>query len=291
MKRLWSTRTIGLLALTLALAGCGDAAPVPLARYLEHVEIQAETDAQRTALAQAFDDMLRLRPEQLRAARVTGRSAIRCRSCCAITSSRPSRWPWRTTSSIRRRAMRESELLSEPSGGSCQIRGGAYAELPHSFERDRGADHQWHELLLALSKRYRHRAGARQSARGTQGLLCLVPGRRARLAAHSSTGCAHWLLHQLSRKSGGGPTCLEGYPIRVTSVAVGRAAVVVGHVRANDIYVTPTLDHTGLVVRVTPPAKPGGVPGITIRHDSSAQGKVAENDFATYFHGHGNFYR
>lgn len=69
MKRLWSTRTIGFLALTLALAGCGDAAPVPLARYLEHVEIQAETDAQRTALAQAFDDMLRLRPEQLRAAR------------------------------------------------------------------------------------------------------------------------------------------------------------------------------------------------------------------------------
>lgn len=105
------------------------------------------------------------------------------------------------------------------------------------------------------------------------------------------TGCAHWLLHQLSRKSGGGPTCLEGYPIRVTSVTVGRAAVVVGNVRANDIYVTPTLDHTGLVVRVTPPAKPGGVPGITIRHDSSAQGKVAENDFATYFHGHGNFYR
>jgi hypothetical protein len=105
------------------------------------------------------------------------------------------------------------------------------------------------------------------------------------------TGCAHWLLHQLSRKSGSGPTCLEGYPIRVNAVTEGRMPVPVANVRPNDIYVSPTADHTGLVIRVTPPAAPGGVPGITIRHDSSAQGRVAENEFATYFHGHGTFYR
>jgi hypothetical protein len=84
---------------------------------------------------------------------------------------------------------------------------------------------------------------------------------------------------------------LEGHPIRVSSVSVGRARVAVATVRVNDIYVTPAADHTGLVIAVTPSAKPGGVPGITIRHDSSAQGRVAENEFATYFHGHGTFYR
>jgi hypothetical protein len=105
------------------------------------------------------------------------------------------------------------------------------------------------------------------------------------------TGCAHWLLHQLGRKTGGGPTCLEGYPVRVASVIVGRTAVSVMNVHVNDIYVTPTRDHTGLVIGVTPPAQRGGTPGITIRHDSSAQGRVAEDEFATYFHGNGSFYR
>jgi len=105
------------------------------------------------------------------------------------------------------------------------------------------------------------------------------------------TGCAHWLLHQLGRKSGGGPTCLEGYPIRMSSVSVGRVPVAVANVRVKDIYVSPSADHTGLVIKVTPAAKPGGNPGITIRHDSSAQGRVAENDFSTYFHGRGSFYR
>jgi hypothetical protein len=105
------------------------------------------------------------------------------------------------------------------------------------------------------------------------------------------TGCAHWLLHQLNRRTGGGPTCLEGFPTRVSAVTVGRTAVALPDVRVDDIYVTPSADHTGLVVKVTAPATRGGTPSITIRHDSSAQGHVAENDFATYFHGHGNFYR
>lgn len=105
------------------------------------------------------------------------------------------------------------------------------------------------------------------------------------------TGCAHWVLHQLGRKTGGGPTCLAGHPIRVSAVTVGRTRVAVADVRVNDIYVTPAADHTGLVIAVTPPARAGENPRITIRHDSSRQGHVSDNDFATHFHGHGNFYR
>lgn len=104
------------------------------------------------------------------------------------------------------------------------------------------------------------------------------------------TGCAHWLMHQLNRKTGGGPTCLEGFPIRVSAVSVGRRPVAVANVQVNDIYVTPSGDHTGLVVSVRA-ATAGGNPTITIRHDSSGQGRVAENEFATYFHGRGSFFR
>jgi len=55
--------------IALALTACASAPPVALARYLEHAEIQAETDAQRATLGRAFDDMLQLQPEKLRAAR------------------------------------------------------------------------------------------------------------------------------------------------------------------------------------------------------------------------------
>jgi hypothetical protein len=105
------------------------------------------------------------------------------------------------------------------------------------------------------------------------------------------TGCAHWVLHQLNRTTGGGPTCLLGYPIRVNAVTVGRRRVELADVQVNDIYVSPTADHTGLVIRVVPATTRGAAPSITIRHDSSGQGRVAENEFATYFHGHGTFYR
>jgi hypothetical protein len=105
------------------------------------------------------------------------------------------------------------------------------------------------------------------------------------------TGCAHWLLHQLGRRSGGGPTCLDGYPVRVSAVTVGRPRVAIENVRVNDIYVTPSTDHTGLVLRVVHPTRPGEATRITIRHDSSAQGRVSDNDFATYFRSRGNFYR
>lgn len=106
------------------------------------------------------------------------------------------------------------------------------------------------------------------------------------------TGCAHWVLHQLNRKTGEhGATCLDGYPIRVSDVVMGRQLVAMADVRINDIYVTPRADHTGLVSQILPAAVSGGAARIVIRHDSSGQGRVAENEFSTYFHGRGSFYR
>ena len=55
--------------IVVALTACASRPPVALARYLEHAEIQAETDAQRATLGRAFDDMLQLQPEKLRTAR------------------------------------------------------------------------------------------------------------------------------------------------------------------------------------------------------------------------------
>ncbi|MFN0101519.1 MAG: hypothetical protein ACKV2U_05445 [Bryobacteraceae bacterium] len=109
----------------------------------------------------------------------------------------------------------------------------------------------------------------------------------------SGTGCAHWVSHQLNITTGGsGDRCLGGFTYRVRSLVRSRTAVPnISNVQVNDIWASPSLDHTGLVIRIAPPAKAGGSPVLTIRHDSSRQGGVAENDFATYFHGQGSFYR
>jgi hypothetical protein len=67
--------------------------------------------------------------------------------------------------------------------------------------------------------------------------------------------------------------------------------VKLGDVKVDDVYCTPGKDHTGIVVKVTPDPKAADKPKVIIRHDSSAQGKVAENEFATYFKGKGTFHR
>ena len=107
----------------------------------------------------------------------------------------------------------------------------------------------------------------------------------------TGTGCAHWVSHQLGiRRSG--PKCAAGYPYRVRDVISGRTEITdLANVRVDDIYVTPAKDHMGLVCRLVSAPRPGVPPTIVIRHDSSRQGRVAENEFANYFHGHGNFYR
>lgn len=106
------------------------------------------------------------------------------------------------------------------------------------------------------------------------------------------TGCAHWVAHQRAIKRGSkGEQCMLGYPFRVKTMIGGTSEVKLEDVKVNDIYVTPKADHTGLVIKVTPDAKNPKQPKITIRHDSSAQGKVSDSDFASHFKGNGSFRR
>jgi hypothetical protein len=107
------------------------------------------------------------------------------------------------------------------------------------------------------------------------------------------TGCAHWVSHQKGITNGSAnDKCLDGYTCRVKVMIQGKLQVTdLKKVQVNDIWVNETSDHTGLVFTVKPAAKPGNDPTITIRHDSSGQGKVADNDWATFFHGKGRFYR
>jgi hypothetical protein len=110
----------------------------------------------------------------------------------------------------------------------------------------------------------------------------------------TGTGCAHWVAHQLGARStgGGAGTCLLGFTYRVRTLILGKRTVALADLRTNDIYVTPHVDHTGLVSRIIPANAATNTPQrIFIRHDSSAQGGVAENEFSTYFHGLGTFYR
>jgi len=111
----------------------------------------------------------------------------------------------------------------------------------------------------------------------------------------TGTGCAHWVAHQLGIRANGTEKCLEGYIYRVSTLVQRTRVIQLADLRVNDIYVTPSADHTGLVVRIAPapqrPGQPTAPPQITIRHDSSGQGRVADNDFATYFRGQGTFRR
>ena len=102
------------------------------------------------------------------------------------------------------------------------------------------------------------------------------------------TGCAHWVAHEQGIKRGSkSEQCMLGFTFRVPTLLGGKSQVKLEEVKVDDLYVNPNKDHTGIVIKVSKD-KP---PKITIRHDSSGQGKVAENEFATYFKGKGMFYR
>jgi len=119
----------------------------------------------------------------------------------------------------------------------------------------------------------------------------------------TGTGCAHWVAHnQRLTKTAGADTCLAGCIYRVSTLISGLATVLVGQVQVGDLYVALAQDHVGLVSRIAPATvgADGGTadagaaapqPQIFIQHDSSRQGGVFENEFATYFHGHGTFRR
>jgi hypothetical protein len=84
----------------------------------------------------------------------------------------------------------------------------------------------------------------------------------------------------------GSMRCYKGFAIRVPDLILGLPEIAIDHVRVNDIWATAT--HCGLVIDIKQEEE---APKITIRHCSSGQGKVADNDFATFFHGGGKFYR
>lgn len=107
----------------------------------------------------------------------------------------------------------------------------------------------------------------------------------------SGTGCAHWIAHQSNvRTSIPSEACLAGRAYRVRTLIDGLSTISLEQVTVGDIYVSPTLDHVGLVSRITPGIA-GSSPTIYIRHDSSGQGGVFENEFSVYFHAHGTFRR
>lgn len=105
--------------------------------------------------------------------------------------------------------------------------------------------------------------------------------------AISGTGCAHWVAHQLNVPTPAEPArCLANKPVRVARLIEGRRAIARRDVAVNDIYVTESGGHCGLVMAVS-----GAGMKIMIRHDSSAQGKVIDSDFDEYFGGRGRFVR
>lgn len=124
-------------------------------------------------------------------------------------------------------------------------------------------------------------------------------GVQAGWAPIAGTGCAHYVAHQLGIQAGPpGAVCLAGYVYRVPMVIVGRQRVTggLGTVQVDDIWVSPTRDHTGLVSRIDPPpasapGAPAGSPTIWITHASSRQHQLATNRYDTYFHSSGDFFR
>ena len=101
------------------------------------------------------------------------------------------------------------------------------------------------------------------------------------------TGCAHWIAHQKNWSGGGTIRCLDEKKVKVSELVAGLATIARASVAKGDIWVQADLGHCGLVINVS-----AGSPNtITIRHDSSDQGGVVENDFDGHFGGRGSFKR
>ncbi len=123
----------------------------------------------------------------------------------------------------------------------------------------------------------------------------------------TGTGCAHYVAHTLGIQKGGrgGTACMEGYAVPVRLLLQGLVLVgSINEVRVNDIWFNDATfrpqaggDHCGIVTAVTSRTDGQGgfaiavTPTIEITHCSSGQGGVFTNDWATWFHGLGQFYR
>ncbi len=106
------------------------------------------------------------------------------------------------------------------------------------------------------------------------------------------SGCAHWVAHEKDFHSGGASDkCLFGYTHRVPVLIERFSKVPLRDVQSGDIWTNSDENHAGLVIRVMPNLYPDEMPEITICHDSSRQHGLAINDFESYFHGQGSFWR
>ena len=110
------------------------------------------------------------------------------------------------------------------------------------------------------------------------------------------TGCAHWVAHEKGWNSGKESSngCKKNYLIRVKDiVSKSGSQVAVEDVKIGNVWVSDDQNHCGIVSQVTPPkdAAKGPKPTIEIESCSSKQGKVAKNDWATYYKGGGKFYK
>ena len=113
------------------------------------------------------------------------------------------------------------------------------------------------------------------------------------------TGCAHWVAHKKGWNSGKESSngCKKNYLIRVKDIVsksgseVAIKDVVVGNVWWNGKDGKD--GHCGIVSKVTPPKAPAKDPKPTIEIEScsSKQGKVAKNDWATYYTSGGKFFQ
>jgi hypothetical protein len=111
----------------------------------------------------------------------------------------------------------------------------------------------------------------------------------------TGTGCAHYVAHILNVRRGtpGISACDLGFTIKVPMLVQGMPTVKPALVQVNDIWVNQAQSHCGIVVAVQPVT--GKNPKITISQCSSneAAGRLGVNqqDWATFFHGQGSFYR
>jgi hypothetical protein len=115
------------------------------------------------------------------------------------------------------------------------------------------------------------------------------------------TPCAHYVAHQLGLTATNGVTCKSGYLVRVIDV-LDRLGdpIETETVSEGDVWArvkgtkgsagdNEPSSHCGMVVKVIRTV--GEPPKITIKHCSSGQRKVAENDWAQWFRSGGQFYR
>lgn len=120
----------------------------------------------------------------------------------------------------------------------------------------------------------------------------------------TGTPCAHYVSHILGIKASravGGYGCNDGYELRVKALLAQLSEVDVSQVAVTDVWgrlkgdknvnnpgkAEPT-DHCGIVYLVED--LPDGTRRIGIRHNSSGQRTVAENDWSHFGKG-GKFYR